>query len=923
MQDFTVNIFGRFSSITWNFPNSATSGSSAILSDPVADPSADSIAIAIKSGPCTWTQLTKKLAFTGNKECVVTVTAKKAGYKDFIKEFSVDPSLLPIAVYGWGSYGTVLADGVAVTAPTLSGVDPTDATKAYTSTTPHICTVDPNTGAVTGKQAGNCGIELTLSKTGHNNNIQPYTVAVQGLFASIVWDAFPSSAEVGTPTAALNPPVSSPPAESYMITRKSGGCSWDNSGSILSFTDTPECILTVTATKTSYQSKSKDFSVTATPADITATAGSYGELIYLGEAATPSPLTGLDPEDADAAYVSADENICTVDRDTGALTGVDEGECRITLTLSKTGHNDKVITYTTTIALTAGDYKGKHIFKGLYLGNYVRGVFADVDGDSDFDLVVVRERGGLQYYRRNASDAPSPFTELTGSKNPFDGVASAIRLSPAFSDLNGDNKVDMVMGESNGTLRYFLNESTQSDIVFTEQTGTDNPFNGVDVGISSIPTFVDIDGDGDDDLVVGEGEGYVNYFLNESANSSITFTAKINTNNPFNSIDVGTSSFPAFADINGDNKIDLVVGESDGTLNYYLNESTETKTIFTEKTSTANPFNGFDIGSNSFPRFTDINGDSKLDLVVGGKSGILHYYLNESANNTITFTDKTESISPFNSVDVGSYTYPTFADINGDNKIDLVVGNLNGALSYYLNESTQNSLVFTEKTGNENPFNGMTLGNFAAPTFADITGDNKLDLVVGRDEGTLDYFLNESTTGTTSFTAKTSTNNPFDGFDVGSGSHPTFADINGDNKIDLVVGEYDGNLNYYLNESSGGTISFTPKTGGDNPFNGFDVGTNAAPAFADINNDSKLDLLLGETNGSFKYYLNESSGGTITFTEKTGNNNPFHGIDLENNSTPTFADIDGDGDLDLVSGRGSGGDILTVFNHYGTWVPFN
>ena len=176
-----------------------------------------------------------------------------------------------------GAYGTVLADGVAVAAPTLT-LDPTDATKAYISTTPHICTVDPNTGAVTGKQAGNCGIELTLSKAGHNNNIQPYTVAVQGLFASIVWDAFPSSAEVGTPTTALASPVSSPPADTYMITRKSGGCAWDSSGHILSFTDTTECILTVTAVKTSYQSKSKDFSVTAAAANISATEEVTGKL---------------------------------------------------------------------------------------------------------------------------------------------------------------------------------------------------------------------------------------------------------------------------------------------------------------------------------------------------------------------------------------------------------------------------------------------------------------------------------------------------------------------------------------------------------------------------------------------------------------------------------------------------------------------
>ena len=353
-QDFTVNIVGRFTSISWDFPNTATSGVSKIFREyPEAVPAADNVEIVVKSGSCTWTHSTKTLAFTGNEKCVVTVTAKKAGYEDLPREFSVDPSLQAIDITGWGTYGSVLTDGVAVDAPALTGSD-NDATKVYTSTTSHLCTVAPDTGAVTGIQSGNCGISLTLSKTGHNDNTHIYNIVVTGLFTSILWEAFPSAAVQGTPTSALSSPVSSPPADDYTITRKSGGCAWDDNTNILSFSGTVECILTVTAAKSGYQSKSEDFSVTAV-GTISATAGSYGEAFFIGRAVS-SPLTGLDPQDADRAYISADDDICTVDNSTGTVTGVDEGECRITLTLSKTGYNDKTIEYMLPVALSPEDF---------------------------------------------------------------------------------------------------------------------------------------------------------------------------------------------------------------------------------------------------------------------------------------------------------------------------------------------------------------------------------------------------------------------------------------------------------------------------------------------------------------------------------------------------------------------------------------
>ena len=160
----------------------------------------------------------------------------------------------------------------------------------------------------------------------------------------------------------------------------------------------------------------------ATPLkDFSATAGSYGEAIFIGED-TPSPLTGLNPADANAFYASADEDICTVNSETGTVTGVKEGECRITLTLSKIGYNDKTIEYILPVTfLPLNIFKGRHLFKGIFLGFNTNPTFSDIDRDGDNDLVIGTIDGTLKYYRRNADDALTLFTEQTNEDNPFNG----------------------------------------------------------------------------------------------------------------------------------------------------------------------------------------------------------------------------------------------------------------------------------------------------------------------------------------------------------------------------------------------------------------------------------------------------------------------------------------------------------------------
>ncbi len=89
-----------------------------------------------------------------------------------------------------------------------------------------------------------------------------------------------------------------------------------------------------------------------------------------------------------------------------------------------------------------------------------------------------------------------------------------------------------------------------------------------------------------------------------------------------------------------------------------------------------------------------------------------------------------------------------------------------------------------------------------------------------------------------------------------------------------------------------------------NPFKYIDVGWSSSPAFGDIDGDGDLDMVVGEEyTAKFYYYENTGDHENPTYIRRTGANNPFNGFKADKYlSCPVLADLDGDGDLDLLSG---------------------
>ena len=499
-----------------------------------------------------------------------------------------------------------------------------------------------------------------------------------------------------------------------------------------------------------------------------------------------------------------------------------------------------------------------------------------------------------------------------GDRNlfPFSQVSPT---AIACGDVDGDGDTDAVLaGSPTASLWLYSNDAFDLPPVGNWPTLPDASF---------AVALTDVDGDGDLDVVLAtsrqkNGPAEDRLLLNDGTGKFTDASTQLPASRANNSASV------AVGDLTGDGKPDLVFGGPTG-IRVYV----KTSSGYTTGTPPSPSLQGiFQLA------LLDLDGDNDLDLLATSVVAPAAAFRNDGTGKLTAIIGGLPSIPSAGRFSTG--------DIDGDGDADLVVGRLTANPTRPVPDQVlinNGNGKFTNATATWLPTSTADAGNTVANVLVDVTGDNKLDLLVLHAERRSLLYTN---TGT-KFDPISPALGPIHGpnnvctLDVDNDGDNDFlvtafadglarpallvnfrqgffmpkrtgrleaganavaiTDFNRDGAPDIVIGRSTefglpgpGRVEGFVNDNFGRY--------GEDPAFSVTVPENIRSVLAaDWNGDNRVDLFVATTAGTNRLLLQNSSGG---FTDATSGRLPSN---LRATAEAVALDVDGDGDLDLLT----------------------
>jgi hypothetical protein len=510
------------------------------------------------------------------------------------------------------------------------------------------------------------------------------------------------------------------------------------------------------------------------------------------------------------------------------------------------------------------------------------------------------------YFDRMDADASPPEAPPTGwigdgmprHDRWSDSTTGADTTQATLDDWNDDGLIDIVYGEQYGQLFYMLNQGTRESPAFgPSRMIFEEDGKPLDIGVHASPLVIDWDGDGVKDLLIGTYQNRIGFFRNTGTNKKRTFEFKgflRDSTGKFLALPVTPVAqnsegvfkedyFPvmAAADWEGDGDIDLLCGGYiTGRIYFYRNigrhDGLPKLELVGPVEADGKPINVHDWCA--APCVADLNGDGLPDLVAGSftwhaasveRPAFLRYYLNIGTKTEPRF--KEVQLPVRGEAPRLRLPRPSAVDCNGDGLIDLIVST-GSDIVIYPNVGTRAEPLFdvTAKPiraawGNAPIHVDHQVLDWNKDGWPDLVNGYTVHLNAGVGKP---YFW---TRNVSVLPAGVRIDHPVD---LGDGHfYPYLDDMDRDGKMDVLFGDWHGNIWFHHNESTdqeqkfdiqgqklrttdGKNIKVGP-VGGDTEHD-FQAlqGARTTLVAGDYNGDGLDDLVVGDTYGKVRFYRN-------------------------------------------------------------------